>query len=488
VPDAIVVGAGPNGLVAASRLADAGLDVLVLEAVATPGGSVKSAELVEPGFRHDVFSSFYPLGAVSPALAALGLDVRWRRAPLALAHPGADGSCAVLSRDLDETIVSLGVDGPAWRELWSLWRRVRPALVDALVTPLPALRLAPQTLPALTVLLRSVEHVARRFRDDAAARLFAGCALHADLAVGSPGGGLYGFVLSMLGHDVGWPCVERGSGALSAALVARFRGEVSCGRRVERVLVRGGRVWGVRADGHELRAPLVVAAIDAPQLFRLVGPELLPPRLRLAGRCFRWDWATVKVDWTLDGPIPWRAEGARRAAVVHLADSLAELAQQARELDAGQVPARPFVLVGQYGCADASRAPAGKDTAWAYAHVPRGVLVDGFVERIEQRVEEHAPAFGALVRGRHVLLPADLERLNPSLDGGSIGGGTARLTPQRLLLARPETGIAGLYLGSASVYPGPGVHGGPGWIAAGVALRAMSRSQRQGHGRTGRRR
>jgi phytoene dehydrogenase-like protein len=294
--------------------------------------------------------------------------------------------------------------------------------------------------------------------------------MHADLTLGSRGGGLFGFLLSMLGHDVGWPCVEGGSGALSDALVRRFRGEISCGRRVERVLVRGGRVWGVRADGQELRARVVVAAIDAPQLFRLVGVPLLPSRLRLAARVFRWDWATVKVDWTLDGPIPWRAEQARRAAVVHLADSLAELRKQARELDAGRVPARPFVLVGQYGCADETRAPTGKDTAWAYAHVPRGASTEGFVERIEARIEAYAPGFGGLVRRRHTLLPHDLERLNPSLDGGSIGGGTARLSPQRLLLARPETGIEGLYLGSSSVHPGPGVHGGPGWIAAGAAL------------------
>jgi len=476
VADAIVIGAGPNGLVAAGRLADAGLEVLVLEAAGTPGGAAKTAELVEPGFRHDVFSSFYPLGAASPALAALELDVRWRRAPLALAHPARDGSCAVLSRDLDETLASLGRDARAWRELWELWRRVGPALVAGLATPFPAPGLALRALPALPVLGASVRRVARRFRDDGAARLFAGNVMHADLHAGSPAGGLYGLMLAMLGHEVGWPCVEGGAGSLADALVRRFRGEVSCGRRVERVLVRGGRVAGVRVDGEELRARVVVAAIDAPQLFALVGSALLPARLRLAARVFRWDWATVKVDWTLDGPIPWSAEGARRAAVVHVADSFAELEQQARELDAGRVPARPFLLVGQYAAADETRAPAGKDTAWAYTHLPRGGPVDGLVERMEERVEELAPGFGGLVRGRHVLGPADLERLNPSLDGGAIGGGTARLSAQRVLLSRPETGIDGLYLGSASAYPGPGVHGGPGWIAAGAALRDLSRA------------
>jgi phytoene dehydrogenase-like protein len=470
VPDALVIGAGPNGLVAANRLADAGLEVLVLEAGASPGGAVETAELVEPGFRHDVFSSFYPLGAASPALAALDLGVRWRHAPLALAHPAVDGSCPVLSRDLDETLASLGRDAEEWRRLWTMWRRVAPALVEGLVTPLPAARLAARALPALPVLAASASAVARRFRDDAAARLFAGNVMHADLQAGSPLGGLYGLLLAMLGHEVGWPCVEGGAGALADALVSRFRGEISCGRRVERVLARGGRVVGVRAQGEELGARVVVAAIDAPQLFSLVGTELLPARLRLAARLFRWDWATVKVDWTLDGPIPWSAADARRAAVVHVADSFAELAAQARELDAGRVPRRPFLVLGQYGAADGTRAPAGKDTAWAYTHLPRGAALDGLVELMEARIEELAPGFGSLVRGRRARGPTDLERLNPSLNGGSIGAGTARLSPQRLLLARPETGIDGLYLGSASVHPGPGVHGGPGWIAAGAAL------------------
>jgi phytoene dehydrogenase-like protein len=477
VADAIVIGAGPNGLVAANRLADAGLEVLVLEAAAEPGGAVKSAELVEPGFRHDVFSSFYPLGVASPALRALELDVRWRRAPLVLAHPGTDGSCAVISRDLEETLASLGPDAAAWRELTELWRRVGPALVEGIATPLPALRLLPRALPGLPLLASSVRQVSRRFRADPARRLFAGNAMHADLHAGSPFGGLYGFLLAMLGHEVGWPCVEGGAGALTSALVRRLPGKIACGRRVERVLVRGGRVVGVRVDGAELPARMVVAAIDAPQLFGLVGPAFLPARLRLASRTFRWDWATVKVDWTLDGPVPWAAEDARRAAVVHVASSSAELEEQARELEAGRVPARPFLLFGQYAVADETRSPAGRDTAWAYTHLPRGTPLGGLVELMEARIEELAPGFGALVRARHVLAPEDLERLNPSLNGGAIGGGTARLSAQRILLARPETGIEGLYLGSASAHPGPGVHGGPGWIAAGAALslRAMSR-------------
>jgi len=476
VTDAIVIGAGPNGLVAANRLADAGLEVVVLEAADEPGGAVKTAALVEPGYRNDVFSSFYPLGAASPALRALELErhgLVWRRAPLALAHPAPDGSCPVLSQELEETLASLGRgDRAAWLELRELWLRTRGGLVAALATPFPALRLVPGVLPALPVLASSVGAASRRFRGDAAARLFAGNAMHADLTVRSPLGGLFGFLLAMLGHDVGWPFPEGGAGELAAALVRRLEaggGRVECGRRAERVLVRGGRVVGV----DELRAPIVLAAVDAPQLLdRLVGRALLPARARLAARAFRWDWATVKLDWTLDGPIPWSAPDARRAGVVHVAQSFAELDGQARELDGGRVPTRPFVLVGQYACGDETRAPAGKDTAWGYTHVPRGTVVDGVPELIEERIEELAPGFRSLVRGRSVLLPEDLERLNPSLNGGSIGGGTLRIPSQRLLLVRPETGIAGLYLASSSAYPGPGVHGGPGWIAAGAALRA----------------
>ena len=473
--DAIVIGSGPNGLVAANRLADAGLEVIVLEAGDEPGGAVKTAELVEPGFRNDVLSAFYPLAAASPALRALELErhgLAWRRAPLALAHPAPDGSCPVLSQELEETLASLGQDADAWRALWELWRRTRSGLVGGLATPFPALRLFPRVLPALPLLTSSVGAVSRRFRGDAAARLFAGCALHADLTSASPLGGLFGFLLTMLGHDVGWPVPEGGAGALAAALVRRLEARgvrMECGHRVERVLVRGGRVAGV--DG--LRAPLVVAAIDAPQLLdRLVGRALLPGRARLAARVFRWDPATVKVDWTLDGPIPWSAPDARRAGVVHVSHSLQELSSQARELDRGRVPEQPFVLVGQYACVDETRAPAGKDTAWAYTHVPRSAAVDGMPELIESRIEELAPGFGSLVRGRHVAAPEDLERLDPSLSGGSIGGGTLRIASQRLLLLRPETGVAGLYLASASAYPGPGVHGGPGWIGAGAALHA----------------
>jgi phytoene dehydrogenase-like protein len=446
VADAIVIGAGPNGLAAAIRLADAGLDVLVLEAEAEPGGAVKTAELVEPGFRHDVFSSFYPLGAASPALRALGLEVPWRRAPLALAHPARDGSCAVLSEEPEETLASLGPDAKAWQELLRLWRRTGPALLEALVRPLAA----PGAAAAAPLLASPVARVSRRFRSDAARRLFAGCAFHTDLGPRSPLGGLFGFVLAMLGHEVGWPCVEGGSARLTDALVRRFPGELRCGVAVERIVVRGGRVVGVDA----LRAPLVVAAIDAPQLFRLVGEPLLPARLRLAARRFRWDPATVKVDWTLDGPIPWTAADARRAGVVHVTEG------------------GPLLLVGQYAGADPTRAPAGKETAWAYVRLPRGAPTAGVAERIEQRIEGLAPGFGALVRGRHVLEPAGLEARDRCLDGGAIGGGTARLSLGRVLLASPRTGIEGLYLGSASAYPGPGVHGCPGWRAAGAALRS----------------
>src|SRR5439155_14640147 len=234
--------------------------VVVLEAADEPGGAVKTAALVEPGYRNDVFSSFYPLGAASPALRALELErhgLVWRRAPLVLAHPAPDGSCPVLSQELEETLASLGRgDRAAWLELRELWLRTRGGLLAALATPYPALRLAPGVLPALPVLASSVGAASRRFRGDAAARLFAGNAMHADLRVRSPLGGLFGFLLAMLGHDVGWPFPEGGAGELAASLIRRLEaggGRVECGRRAERVLVRGGRVVGV----DERRAPIV---------------------------------------------------------------------------------------------------------------------------------------------------------------------------------------------------------------------------------------
>src|SRR5215210_6465743 len=360
MPDAVVIGAGPNGLVAANRLADAGWSVVVVEAADEPGGAVKSSELIEPGFVNDHFSGFYPLAAASPAIRSLELErwgLRFRHGPLVLAHPASDGTCVVLSRDLDETAASLDSfapgDGDAWRSLMELWRRIREPLLRGMVTPMPPLR----TVAELTARLgpRGVLRLARlgllpvrrfaqeHFRGAGGARLLAGNALHADLTVDSSLGGFFGFVLAALGQDVGFPVPEGGAGRLTEALVRRLRdrgGIVECGARVERIVVRRRRAVAVRtADGREVDARrAVLAAVDAPQLYlSLLDRGDVPSAVLDDMRRFEWDWSTVKVDWTLDAPIPWAAPETRRAPVVHVSDSVDTLTVQSSQLRMGLV-------------------------------------------------------------------------------------------------------------------------------------------------------
>ena len=514
MPDAIVVGSGPNGLVAANKLADAGWSVVVLEAQPEPGGSVRSSEALEPGFVNDHCSSFYPLAAASPAIRGLELErhgLRWLHGPLVLAHPAGDGSCAALSRDLDETAASLDAfapgDGESWRGLFALWRRIAAPGLQVLATPLPpvvpSLRLLARLGPrgavetarlAVTTARRLGEE---RFAGEGGRRLVAGNALHADLTPDSALGGFFGFVLTALGQDVGFPVPAGSAGALTGALVRRLAergGEVRCGAAVERVLVRRGRAVGVRlADGTEVEAArAVLAAVDAPQLYlRLLDPDDVPAAVLGAIRRFEWDWSTVKLDWTLDGPIPWTAPEARRAPVVHVTDSVDALTVQTSQLRMGLVPERPFLVFGQYSAVDPSRQPEGKETAWAYTHVPQRVTgdaggsltgrwdepeLDELAARAERELERLAPGFGALVRRRRVLGPGDLERSDANLAGGALNGGTAQLHQQLVFrpvpgLGRPGTPVGRLYLASASAHPGGGVHGGCGAIAARVALR-----------------
>ncbi len=504
MPDAIVIGAGPNGLVAANRLADAGWSVDVLEASSTPGGAVRTEELTEPGFRHDVFSAFYPLAAASPAIRSLELErhgLEWCHGPLVLAHPLPDGRCAVISRDLDETAAALDTfaagDGDAWRELYRLWRRIEPHILRAMVTPTPAVRGTlgllrelggPKALLRLARLgvLPVRRFAAEQFDGDGAALLLAGNALHADFTPDTTLGGFFGLVLCGLGQHVGYPFPRGGAGELTGALVERLEsrgGRVTCNAYVDRVIVRDRRAVGVHVrDGGDVSASrAVLADVDAPRLYlELVGADHLPSELVADLRRFQWDWATIKVDWALDGPIPWAAGDARRAPVIHVADSVDELTQTTAELHRGLIPEQPFLVLGQYSMGDATRAPAGKETAWAYTHVSQRDRHESelpeVVEKIERRIEELAPGFRALVRERHVLGPSGLEERNPNLHGGAVNGGTAQLHQQLVFrptpgLGRPETPIRGLYLASASAHPGGGVHGACGAIAARAALR-----------------
>jgi phytoene dehydrogenase-like protein len=521
--DAIVIGAGPNGLVAANLLADAGWSVLVLEEQPTPGGAVRSAEVTAPGFGTDLFSAFYPLALASPPMLALDLErygLRWRHAPLVLADPAIDGTCAVLSRDLVETAAGLDADAPgdgaAWRELADLWGRVRGPLLDALFAPFPPVVPAARLVARLggpaaaarfarTALLPVRRLGAERFRGTAGPLLLAGNTLHTDLGPDSAGGALFGLILAMLGQEVGFPAPAGGAGELTAALVRRLEargGRVRCATLVRRVVIRDGRAVGVRtADGEVIAAGrAVLAAVDAPQLYQeLVGTRLLPAATRADLDRFQWDHATVKVDWALAKPIPWTAPPARRAGTVHVTGGMDALTTYSAQLASGFVPAAPMLVMGQMTTTDPTRSPAGTESAWAYTHVPQRVRgdaggagltgrwdaaeTDRFVERVEARLERYAPGFRDLILARHVQTPATFTAADRSLRGGAQAGGTAALHQQ--LVFRPTIGLAGartpvrgLYLASASAHPGGGVHGGPGATAARAAVRHSRRHHR----------
>jgi phytoene dehydrogenase-like protein len=494
--DAVVIGAGHNGLVAANLLVDAGWSTLVLEAAPEPGGAVRSAEVTAPGYVNDLCSSFYPFGAASPALRRLQLErhgLTWRHAPSVLAHVLPDDRCAVLDRNEETTAASLAAfhpaDADAWYEECARWRRIGPALVNALFTPFPPVRGGVALASRLGVAdgLRFARfgvqplrrYVEERFRGDGARALLAGNALHTDLGPESATSALFGWLLVMLGQHVGFPVPVGGAGTLTRALVERFvsrGGELVCDRPVARVLAARGRAVGVRdAAGEAIRARrAVLADVDAPTLFtELVEPEHLPERFHADLRRFQWEHDVVKVDWAVREPVPWTAEGARHAGTVHVGADLDGLTSYAGYLARGELPRAPFLLIGQMTTADPSRSPAGTESLWAYTHVPRGrtwtaATAARYADRIESVIERHAPGFSALIDARTVTAPGLARH-------GMVNGGTAGLSQQLLFrpvpgLGRADTPVDRLYLASASAHPGGGVHGGPGANAAAAAL------------------
>jgi phytoene dehydrogenase-like protein len=501
--DAVVVGAGHNGLVAANMLVDAGWDVVVVEATDHVGGAVRTAPLTAPGFESDVCSSFYPLGFASPPLSALRLadyGLRWTHAPHVLTHLLPDGRAVVLDRDVDVTAASLDQfapgDGRRWRDEYARWCELSDGLLAGLLAPFPPVR------PGLALVRRlrtaGLLRLARRFLlpaqvlgeemfdGEGGQALIAGLALHTDLSPAESGSAAYGWLLAMLGQQYGFPVPVGGAGRIVDALVNRLRargGEIVTKTPVDRVVVGAGRALGVRgADGRHWRARrAVIADVPAPTLFfDLVGAGRLPGRLVEDLRRFRWDAATIKVDWALSGRVPWRSDQARGAGTVHLRADTPGLIEFSADLAAGRVPERPFLLAGQMTTSDPTRSPAGTESMWAYTHLPRrekwpAADVDRVVERIESVVEECAPGFRDLVVGRHVAGPARLEAENPSLVGGAINGGTSAPYQQLFLrpvpgLGRADTPVDRLYLASASAHPGGGVHGAPGANAARAAL------------------
>lgn len=521
--DAVVIGSGPNGLVAATLLADAGWDVLVLEEQDHVGGAVASAADVHPGHIHDTFSSFYPLAAASPALSRLGLEdhgLRWSRSPAVVGTPFVDGTWALLHADAEATAADLdrehAGDGAAWLEMCRTWRRLDPHLVGALVTPFPPVRHGLRALTRVTPrggleLLRTLLAPARTLAEEtfggrAGRMLLGGNAAHSDIPVDATGSGFMGWLLAMLGQHVGYPVPVGGAGALSEALARRLRaagGTIRLGARVETVEVVAGRTTGVRtADGRRVAARrAVLADVAAPALYGgLVGWDVLPARLRRQMRRFVWDPGTVKVDWALDSAVPWLSSPAAAPGTVHVAESFDELALAGAQIASGAVPAAPFLLVGQMATSDPTRAPAGQESVWAYTHVPHDVRADAgdggirgtwdrddlerMADRMQARLERYAPGFGEHVLARRVLGPREMEQRDANLHGGALNGGTAGLHQQLVLrpvpgLGRAETPVAGLYLASASAHPGGGVHGACGSNAARAAL-AHDRLRRLG--------
>jgi phytoene dehydrogenase-like protein len=512
--DAIVVGAGPNGLVAANRLADAGWSVLVLEAQPTVGGAVRSDRDVDPAFVHDTFSSFYPLAAASSAIRSFDLEqhgLTWVHAPAVLGHPLPDGDWALLHRDRDRTASMLeghqSGDGEAWLQLCAQWDVIGPSLVGALLSPFPPVRHGLGGLARVrragglelvrTLLTPASELGRTRFAGTAPRLLLAGNAGHADIPLDAPGSGLMGLLMSMLGQTVGFPVPEGGAGMLTAALARRLEslgGQVHTGTEVVAIEVDRGRATAVRTAGGSRYGArrAVVADVTAPMLYRrLLDDRDVPAATARAMDAFQLDPGTVKVDWALDGPVPWRGTPVVAPGTVHVADSVEEMTESLGQVQAGAVPARPFLLAGQMTTTDPTRSPAGTESFWAYTHVPQQVRRDAgdgsilgiwdrddcerFADRMQARIEEVAPGFGSRVRTRRVLGPHELEARDANLVGGAINGGTAQLHQQLVFRpvpgwGRAETPISGLYLGSASAHPGGGVHGTPGMNAARAAL------------------
>jgi phytoene dehydrogenase-like protein len=510
--DAVVIGAGPNGLVAANRLAEAGWDTLLLESQPDVGGAVRSDRELDPHFVIDTFSAFYPMAAASRVIRDLHLEehgLHWRHAPAVLGHPRPDGSWVMLHRDVDVTASLLDAeqsgDGAAWRALHDQWLRIGPSLVDALVSPFPPLRAALRTIIKLRsvgglnfgrVLLASASAAfEQEFGGPAVRLLLAGNALHADIPLDGVGSGFLGLLLIMLGQTVGFPVPEGGAGRLSEAMRDRFvshGGVVVCNAEATKIIVENGRAVGVAVHDQLVRARrAVLADVAAEQLYgRLVTFDELPARVRSAMAGFRRDPGTVKIDYALSAPVPWSGPPPYAPGTVHISDSYEELVIGYAQLSTNYIPERPFLLVGQMTTADPTRSPEGTESLWAYTHVPQRVLGDAggnltgswdadeaerFADRMQHRIEQRAPGFSDRILARRILTPRDMERRNASLIGGSINGGTAALDQQLIFrpipgLGRASTPIRGLYLASSSAHPGGAVHGACGMNAARAAL------------------
>jgi phytoene dehydrogenase-like protein len=472
-PEAVVIGSGPNGLSAAVALARAGVSVLVVEAADEIGGGTRSAELTLPGFLHDVCSAVHPLGILSPFLRELPLALHglvWLRPRASVAHPLDDGPAVMLYRSLERTGDGLGADARAWAGL------IEPFLADphALLADV----MAPLRLPAHPVaLLRfglraafSANRLARLcFRGERARALFAGFAAHSLLPLTRPLSAAVGLVFALTAHVEDWPVAQGGSQAIGRALASYLRslgGRIETGRRIEHL--------------REVPDARVILFDTSPEQLARIAGDALPAGYRRRLVRYRYGPGVFKLDWALDGPIPWRDPACREASTVHVGGTLEELCASERDMYRGRHSERPFLILCQQSEVDPSRAPAGRHTGYAYCHVPHGSTVD-MSDAIERQVERFAPGFRDRILARHAMNTADFERYNPNYRGGAITGGVADALQ---LWNRPVTRLdpyatpnPRLFICSAATPPGGGVHGQCGFWAARSALARLGRRE-----------
>ena len=470
--DAVVVGAGPNGLTAAAVLSRAGLSVVVLEANETIGGGCRTEALTLPGFRHDVCGAIHPMGVVSPIFQRLHLEqhgVRWESAETPLAHPLDDGRVAVLSRHLPDMLDNLERDGRRWVELLRPFVDRHEDFFEDILRPIRVPR-HPWLMARFARLgLQTCEQLQRQFAGAPARALLAGSAAHSFLPMSAPGSASFGLVLAVAGHAIDWPCARGGSQQIVEALATLARGD-GC-------VIHTATAVRSMADLPAARA--VLFDVTPRQLSAIAG-DVLSARYRRQLARFTYGPGAFKVDYALSGPIPWRSPECARAATVHVGGTAEEIARSEAAANAGRIAEAPFVLVAQQSQMDASRAPQGHHTGWAYCHVPHGASED-MTERIERQIERFAPGFRDVVLARHIKPPAAIEAHNANMVGGDIGGGANTL---RQFMFRPmprwnpyTTSHPTLYLCSSSTPPGGGVHGMCGyWAARTVLSRVFTRA------------
>ncbi len=465
--DAIIVGSGPNGLAAAIRMAQAGWSVLVLEAAATPGGGVRSAELTLPGFIHDICSSVYAMAVCSPFLGALPLQeqgLEWVYPAAALAHPFDDGYAALLYHSVDETARTLGADGHGYRRLVEPFvPRWRELLQDVLAPPRIPNHPIVFAQFGLRALCPATSLAKAYFKTQRGRAFFAGLAAHAMLPLEKLATSAVALLLAISAHASGWPFARGGSQNLTAAMIQHLE---SLGGKV---------IMNCRVDSLEQlpAGRTVLLDITPRQLIKMAGDDL-PQGYRRKLERYKYGVGAYKVDWALHQPVPWKAMECAQAGTVHLGGSLEEICESERAPWRGKVAERPYVLFTQPSLFDPARAPVGKHTAWGYCHVPNGYR-GNLVEVIEKQVERFAPGFRDCIAARSSMGPAEFEQHNPNLIGGDIGGGAANLGQ---LFLRPtaslyRTPLAGVYLCSSSTPPAPGVHGMCGYFAAEAALKRL---------------